>query len=51
MGGKITQNYTKLQPPLAAMEIQEALQWTDNLIFAKTGKHLDSLQGAILKGA
>ena len=33
------------------MEIQEALQWTDNLIFATTGKHLDSLQRAILEGA
>lgn len=32
------------------MEIQEALQWTDNLVFAKTGKHLDSLQRAILEG-
>ncbi|HIK13097.1 MAG TPA: AAA family ATPase [Oscillatoriaceae cyanobacterium M33_DOE_052] len=32
------------------MEIQEALQWTDNLIFATTGKHLDSLQRAILEG-
>ena len=36
---------------ITAMEIQEALQWTDNLIFAKTGKHLDSRQGAILKRA
>jgi hypothetical protein len=33
------------------MEIQEALQWTDELIFATTGKHLDSLQRAILEGA
>lgn len=33
------------------MEIQEALQWTDELIFARTGKHLDSLQRAILEGA
>ncbi len=32
------------------MEIQEALQWTDNLIFATTGKHLDSLQRTILEG-
>lgn len=32
------------------MEIQEALQWTDELIFASTGKHLDSLQRAILEG-
>ncbi len=33
------------------MEIQEALRWTDELIFARTGKHLDSLQRAILEGA
>ena len=33
------------------MEIQEALQWTNDLIFAKTGQHLDSLQRAILEGA
>ncbi len=32
------------------MEIQEALNWTDDLIFAKTGKHLDSLQRSILEG-
>ncbi|MEB3278176.1 MAG: NB-ARC domain-containing protein [Lyngbya sp.] len=33
------------------MEIQEALRWTDELIFARTGKRLDSLQRAILEGA
>ena len=33
------------------MEIQDALQWTDELIFARTGKHLESLQRAILEGA
>lgn len=33
------------------MEIQDALQWTDELIFDRTGKHLDSLQRAILEGA
>ncbi|EAW35572.1 AAA family ATPase [Lyngbya sp. PCC 8106] len=32
------------------MEMQEALQWTDHLIFTTTGKHLDSLQRAILEG-
>jgi hypothetical protein len=32
------------------MEIQEALNWTDDLVFAKTGKHLDSLQRSILEG-
>jgi hypothetical protein len=33
------------------MEIQEALQWTDDLIFSQTGQHLDSLQRAILEGS
>ncbi|WP_368011949.1 hypothetical protein [Laspinema palackyanum] len=32
------------------MEIQEALQWTDELIFARSAKRLDSLQPAILEG-
>jgi hypothetical protein len=32
------------------MDIQEVLQWTDEQVFAKTGKHLDSLQKAILEG-
>ncbi|OAB59400.1 AAA family ATPase [Phormidium willei BDU 130791] len=33
------------------MEIQEALQWTDRLLLKTTGKHLDTLQRAILEGA
>lgn len=32
------------------MDIQEALKWTDNLVFTKTGQHLDSLQKAVLEG-
>ncbi|WP_410223275.1 NB-ARC domain-containing protein [Limnospira platensis] len=32
------------------MDIEEALKWTDDRLFAKTGKHLDSLQKAILEG-
>ncbi|MCT7973158.1 NB-ARC domain-containing protein [Laspinema olomoucense] len=32
------------------MKIQDALQWTDEFIFDRTGKHLDSLQRAILEG-
>lgn len=47
MGGVSTQNYNL---NLAGMEIQEALQWTDKLIFTRTGKHLDSLQRAIVEG-
>lgn len=47
MGGESTQNYNL---NLAGMEIQDALRWTDEFIFAKTGQHLDSLQRAILEG-
>ncbi|WP_449417513.1 NB-ARC domain-containing protein [Phormidium nigroviride] len=32
------------------MDIQEVLQWTDEQVFTNTGKHLDSLQKAILEG-
>ncbi|EKD07309.1 NB-ARC domain-containing protein [Limnospira platensis] len=32
------------------MDIEEALKWTDDRLFAKTGKHLNSLQKAILEG-
>lgn len=32
------------------MNIQEVLQWTDEQVFTKTGKHLDSLQKAVLEG-
>ncbi|QIZ70668.1 hypothetical protein [Oxynema aestuarii] len=32
------------------MEIQEAIEWTDDRVFAKTGKRLDSLQRTILEG-
>jgi hypothetical protein len=33
------------------MDIEEVLEFADHLIFAMTGKHLDSLQQAILRGA
>lgn len=32
------------------MDIQELLTWTDERVLANTGKHLDSLQKAILEG-
>lgn len=32
------------------MDIQEVLNWTNQQVFAKTGKHLDSLQKSILEG-
>ena len=32
------------------MDIQELSKWTDEQVFAKTGKHLDSLQKSILEG-
>jgi hypothetical protein len=36
-------------PPLP-VDIAEVLQLADDLVFAKTGKHLDYLQEAILRG-
>ncbi|WP_339384245.1 hypothetical protein [Microcoleus sp. LEGE 07076] len=32
------------------MDVEEALKFTDNLALTTTGKHLDSLQKAILRG-
>jgi hypothetical protein len=32
------------------MDIETVLKWTDRLVYAKTQKHLDSLQEAILRG-
>jgi len=32
------------------MNVQEVLEWTDKLVFEKTGKHLDSLQKAVVEG-
>ena len=32
------------------MDVQEMLKYMDELVFAQTGQHLDSLQVAILKG-
>ena len=36
---------------LRAMNIREILEFADELVFAKTGEHLDYLQEAILRGA
>ncbi|WP_333241326.1 MULTISPECIES: hypothetical protein [unclassified Microcoleus] len=33
------------------MDAEEILKFADNLVFAKTGKHLDNVQEAILLGA
>jgi ABC-type dipeptide/oligopeptide/nickel transport system ATPase subunit len=33
------------------MDVEEILKFADNLVFAKTGKHLDNVQEAILVGA
>ncbi len=33
------------------MDVEEILKFADNLVFAKTGKHLDNVQEAILIGA
>jgi hypothetical protein len=32
------------------MDVQAVLKYVDDLVFAQTGQHLDSLQVAILKG-
>ena len=32
------------------MDVEEILKFADNLVFAKTGKHLDNVQEAILRG-
>jgi hypothetical protein len=32
------------------MDFKEVLQFADDLLFAKTGKHLDNVQEAILRG-
>ena len=32
------------------MDVQELLRFADGLVFAKTGKHLDDLQQAVVRG-
>jgi len=32
------------------MDVEEILKFADNLVFAKTGKYLDNVQKAILRG-
>ena len=39
------------EPPRTIMDVEEVLEFADHLVFAMTGKHLDSLQQAILRGA
>ncbi len=41
----------KTRTPPRSMDSEEILKFADNLVFAKTGKHLDNLQEAILLGA
>jgi len=52
--GKVYDNVAldqiKLKPDLKSMDLETVLKWTDRLLYAKTQKHLDSLQEAILKG-
>lgn len=42
--GKIPCTYPK-------MDVKEILKFADDLVFAKTGKHLDDVQDAVLRGA
>ena len=41
----------KYPPPTQKMDVKEVLKFADDLVFAKTGKHLDNVQEAILQGA
>lgn len=57
MWGKIG-NHRKLSDTIAktpthtrSMDPEEILKFADDLVFAKTGKHLDNVQEAILLGA
>jgi hypothetical protein len=57
MWGKVG-NYRKLSDTIAKtptltnlMDVEEILKFADNLVFTKTGKHLDNVQEAILLGA
>jgi hypothetical protein len=46
MYAKITKTVTTTRP----MDVQEVLRFADDMVFAKTGEHLDDLQKAILLG-
>lgn len=41
----------KTRTPPRSMDAEEILKFADNLVFTKTGKHLDNVQEAILLGA
>jgi hypothetical protein len=41
----------KTPTPPRLMDAEEILKFADNLVFSKTGKHLDNVQEAILLGA
>ena len=41
---------TKTPTHTRAMDVEEILKFADNLVFAKTGKYLDNVQKAILRG-
>ena len=41
---------TKTPTHTRSIDVEEILKFADNLVFAKTGKHLDNVQEAILRG-
>jgi hypothetical protein len=41
----------KTPTPTRPMDVKEVLRFAEDLVFAKTGEHLDDLQEAILRGA
>jgi len=43
--------YNRIYSNGKAMDAEEILKFADNLVFAKTGKHLSNVQEAILQGA
>ena len=48
---KLSDILRKTSPTYPIMDIKEILKFADALVFAKTGKHLDDVQNAVLRGA
>jgi len=48
---KLSDTITKTPTLTNLMDVEEILKFADNLVFTKTGKHLDNVQEAILLGA
>jgi hypothetical protein len=46
----LSDTITKTPTHTRSIDVEEILKFADNLVFAKTGKHLDNVQEAILRG-